>query len=78
MAISQHPKFLDEDHGILHVNDDGEPIIMIQLPEVNVTPKPKSKTKSAAFPTGYIKGNVKFITDKMVQQALAAFPPKKK
>ena len=78
MAISQHPHFSEEDLGVLRVNDKGEALLTIQVPPVNTTPKPKSKSKTNKTPVGYIRGNVKFITDKMVQQALAAFPQNKK
>jgi hypothetical protein len=78
MAISQHPNFTEEDLGVLRVNDKGEALLTIQVPPVKTIPKPKSKAKTNKTPVGYIRGNVKFITDKMVQQALAAFPPKKK
>jgi hypothetical protein len=78
MAIIQHPNFTEEDLGVLRVNDKGEALLTIQVPPVKTIPKPKSKAKTNKTPVGYIRGNVKFITDKMVQQALAAFPPKKK
>ncbi len=78
MAISQHPNFTEEDLGVLRVNDKGEAILTIQVPPVKATTKSKSKTKNTKAPVGYIRGNVKVITDKMVQQALAAFPQNKK
>ena len=78
MAISQHPHFSEEDLGVLRVNDKGEALLTIQVPPVKTTPKPKSKSKTNKTPVGYIRGNVKFITDKMVQQAIAAFPQNKK
>lgn len=78
MALSQHPKFTEEDLGVLRVNDKGEALLTIQVPPVKATTKSKSKTKNAKAPFGYIRGNVKVITDKMVQQALAAFPQNKK
>ena len=61
--------------GQLRVNDDGEPVIAIQVPNV-VTQGKKSKT--GKVPTGYIRGDVKVITELMIEQARAAFPPKKK
>lgn len=61
--------------GQLRVNDDGEPVIAIQVPNV-VTQGKKSKT--GKVPTGYIRGDVKVITELMVEQVRAAFPPKKK
>lgn len=78
MAISQHPHFSEEDLGVLRVNDKGEALLTIQVPPVKATTKSKSKTKNSKAPVGYIRGNVKVITDKMVQQALAAFPQNKK
>ena len=78
MAISQHPKFTEEDLGVLRVNDKGEALLTIQVPPVKTTTKSKSKTKNTKAPVGYIRGNVKVITDKMVQQAIAAFPQNKK
>jgi predicted RNase H-like nuclease (RuvC/YqgF family) len=78
MAISQHPNFTEEDLGVLRVNDKGEAILTIQVPPVKTTPKPKSKAKTNKTPVGYIRGNVKFITEKMVKQAIDAFPPKGK
>lgn len=78
MALSQHPKFTEEDLGVLRVNDKGEALLTIQVPPVKATTKSKSKTKNSKAPVGYIRGNVKVITDKMVQQALAAFPQNKK
>ena len=78
MALSQHPKFTEEDLGVLRVNDKGEAILTIQVPPVKTTTKSKSKTKNTKAPVGYIRGNVKVVTDKMVQQALAAFPQNKK
>jgi hypothetical protein len=78
MAISQHPKFTEEDLGVLRVNDKGEAILTIQVPPVKATTKSKSKSKTNKTPVGYIRGNVKFITEKMVKQAIDAFPPKSK
>lgn len=78
MAISQHPHFSEEDLGVLRVNDKGEALLTIQVPPVKATTKSKSKTKNTKAPVGYIRGNVKVITDKMVQQAIAAFPQNKK
>lgn len=78
MAISQHPHFNEEDLGVLRVNDKGEAILTIQVPPVKTTTKSKSKAKTSKAPTGYIRGNLKVITDKMVKQAIAAFPPKSK
>lgn len=78
MAISQHPHFSEEDLGVLRVNDKGEAILTIQVPPVKTTTKSKSKAKTSKAPTGYIRGNLKVITDKMVKQAIAAFPPKSK
>jgi transcriptional regulator with XRE-family HTH domain len=78
MALSQHPNFTEEDLGVLRVNDKGEAILTIQVPPVKATTKSKSKTKNTKAPVGYIRGNVKVITDKMVQQAIAAFPQNKK
>ena len=78
MAIGQHPHFSEEDLGVLRVNDKGEALLTIQVPPVKATTKSKSKTKNTKAPVGYIRGNVKVITDKMVQQALAAFPQNKK
>lgn len=61
--------------GQLRVNDEGEPVIAIQIPNVVGDVK---KTKSRKVPYGYIRGDVKVITELMVDQARAAFPPKKK
>lgn len=61
--------------GQLRVNDEGEPVIAIQIPNVVGDVK---KTKSRKVPYGYIRGDVKVITELMVEQARAAFPPKKK
>lgn len=61
--------------GQLRVNDDGEPVIAIQIPNVVGDVK---KTKSRKVPNGYIRGDIKVITDLMIKQARAAFPPKKK
>lgn len=61
--------------GQLRVNDDGEPVIAIQVPNV-VTQGKKSKT--GKVPTGYIRGDIKVITEMMMEQARAAFPPQKK
>ena len=52
----------------ISVNDDGDPVILIQVQE-------EGKKK---VPKGYIKGDLRFITEKMVQQAIKAFPDKKK
>lgn len=57
----------------LSVNDEGEPVIMIQVPDDTQDGK-----KSQKIFNGYIKGNVRFITDQMVQQAIKAFTDKKK
>ena len=57
--------------GQLHVNDDGEPVITIQVPKV-------SKTKSSKVLNGYIRGDIKVITDEMINQARTIFTPKKK
>ena len=78
MAISQHPNFTDEDLGVLRVNDKGEALLTIQVPSVKATTKSKSKSKTNKTPVGYIRGNVKFITEKMVKQAIDAFPQKGK
>jgi transcriptional regulator with XRE-family HTH domain len=78
MALSQHPKFTEEDLGVLRVNDKGEAILTIQVPPVKATTKSKSKSKTNKTPVGYIRGNVKFITEKMVKQAIDAFQPKGK
>ena len=78
MAICQHPYFSEEDLGVLRVNDKGEALLTIQVPPVKTTPKPKSKSKTNKTPVGYIRGNVKFITEKMVKQTIDAFPPKSK
>ena len=78
MAISQHPHFSEEDLGVLRVNDKGEALLTIQVPPVKATTKSKSKTKNTKAPVGYIRGNVKFITEKMVKQAIDAFPQNKK
>lgn len=78
MALSQHPNFTEEDLGVLRVNDKGEALLTIQVPPVKATTKSKSKNKNSKAPVGYIRGNVKVITDEMVQQALAAFPQNKK
>lgn len=78
MAISQHPHFSEEDLGVLRVKDKGEALLTIQVPPVKTTPKPKSKSKTSKTPVGYIRGNVKFITEKMVKQAIDAFQPKGK
>lgn len=61
--------------GQLRVNDDGEPVIAIQVPNVMGDGK---KTKARKVPNGYIRGDIKVITDLMIKQARAAFPPKKK
>jgi chromosome segregation ATPase len=61
--------------GQLRVNDEGEPVIAIQIPNVVGDVK---KIKSRIVPYGYIRGDVKVITELMVEQARAAFPPKKK
>jgi len=78
MALSQHPKFTEEDLGVLRVNDKGEALLTIQVPPVKATTKSKSKSKTNKTPVGYIRGNVKFITEKMVKQAIDAFPQNKK
>lgn len=78
MALSQHPKFTEEDLGVLRVNDKGEAILTIQVPPVKATTKSKSRSKTNKTPVGYIRGNVKFITEKMVKQTIDAFPPKGK
>lgn len=78
MALSQHPKFTEEDLGVLRVNDKGEALLTIQVPPVKTTTKSKSKSKTNKTPVGYIRGNVKFITEKMVKQTIDAFPPKGK
>ena len=57
----------------LSVNEEGEPVIMIQVPDDTQDGK-----KSQNIFNGYIKGNVRFITDQMVQQAIKAFTDKKK
>ena len=57
----------------LSVNDEGDPVIMIQVPDDTQDGK-----KSQKIFNGYIKGNVRFITDQMVQQAIKAFTDKKK
>ena len=57
----------------LSVNDGGEPVIMIQVPDDTQDGKNSQKIFN-----GYIKGNVRFITDQMVQQAIKAFTDKKK
>ena len=61
--------------GQLRVNDDGEPVIAIQVPNVMGDGK---KTKARKVPNGYIRGDIKVITELMIEQARAAFPPKKK
>lgn len=61
--------------GQLRVNDDGEPVIAIQVPNVMGDGK---KTKARKVPNGYIRGDIKVITDMMIKQARAAFPTKKK
>ena len=61
--------------GQLRVNDEGEPVIAIQIPNVMGDGE---KTKSRKVPYGYIRGDIKVITEFMVEQARAAFPPKKK
>lgn len=61
--------------GQLRVNDDGEPVIAIQVPNVMGDGK---KTKARKVPNGYIRGDIKVITDLMIKQARAAFPQKKK
>ena len=60
--------------GQLRVNDEGEPVIAIQIPNVVGDVK---KTKSRKVPYGYIRGDVKVITELMVEQARTAFPQKK-
>ena len=57
--------------GQLRVNDDGEPVITIQVPKV-------FKTKSSKVLNGYIRGDIKVITDEMINQARTIFTPKKK
>lgn len=74
MALSQHPKFTEEDLGVLRVNDKGEAILTIQVPPVKATTKSKSKTNKT--PVGYIRGNVKFITEKNGQTNHRCFPTK--
>lgn len=61
--------------GQLRVNDNGEPVIAIQVPNVMGDGK---KTKAPKVPNGYIRGDIKVITELMIEQARAAFPPKKK
>ena len=61
--------------GQLRVNDDGEPVIAIQVPNVMGDGK---KTKARKVPNGYIRGDIKVVTDMMIKQARAAFPTKKK
>ena len=61
--------------GQLRVNDDGEPVIAIQVPNVMGDGK---KTKARKVPNGYIRGDIKVITDLMIKQVRAAFPQKKK
>lgn len=61
--------------GQLRVNDDGEPVIAIQVPNVMGDGK---KTKARKVPNGYIRGDIKVITEMMMEQARAAFPPQKK
>ena len=61
--------------GQLRVNDAGEPVIAIQVP--NVTDR-SVKSKMGTIPTGYIRGDIKVITEMMMEQARAAFPPQKK
>lgn len=57
----------------LRVNDDGEPVIMIHgLADT------QDNKKVHKVPNGYIKGDIRIITNEMVQQALKAFPDKKK
>ena len=74
MALSQHPNFTEEDLGVLRVNDKGEAILTIQVPPVKTTTKSKSKTKNSKAPVGYIRGNVKFITEKNGQTNHRCFP----
>ena len=61
--------------GQLRVNDAGEPVIAIQVP--NVADR-NAKSKMGTVPTGYIRGDIKVITEMMMEQARAAFPPQKK
>ena len=61
--------------GQLRVNDAGEPVIAIQVP--NVADR-SAKSKMGTVPTGYIRGDIKVITEMMMEQARAAFPPQKK
>ena len=61
--------------GQLRVNDDGEPVIAIQVPNVMGDGK---KTKARKVPNGYIRGDIKVVTDLMIKQARAAFHQKKK
>lgn len=61
--------------GQLRVNDAGEPVIAIQVP--NVADR-SGKSKMGTVPTGYIRGDIKVITEMMMEQARAAFPPQKK
>lgn len=61
--------------GQLRVNDAGEPVIAIQVP--NVADR-SVKSKMGTVPTGYIRGDIKVITEMMMEQARAAFPPQKK
>jgi len=60
--------------GQLRVNDAGEPVIAIQIPSV-VSGK---KTKSGNVPNGFIRGDIRIITENMVKQVADMFPPKKK
>ena len=59
--------------GQLRVNDDGEPVIAIQLPSIS-----GKKTKSSNTPDGFIRGDFRIITDKMIRQVADVFSPIKK
>jgi len=59
--------------GQLRVNDAGEPVIAIQIPNVS-----GKKAKSRNFPDGFIRGDIRIITESMVKQVANMFPPKKK
>ena len=59
--------------GQLRVNDAGEPVIAIQLPSIS-----NKKAKSRNVPDGFIRGDIRIITENMVKQVADMFPPKKK
>ena len=59
--------------GQLRVNDAGEPVIAIQLPSIS-----GKKIKSRNVPDGFIRGDIRIITENMIKTVADMFPPKKK